>query len=448
MIRSLRTGVSGLLSHQNRLDVVSDNISNANTVAFKRSRVAFSEMLSQELLGVGRQGGAESNPAYIGNGTAVSSIDKNWQQGSYEFTDVRTDLALNGDGFFLADKDGRTVATRAGNFTFNDQGQLVTASGLPVMGFGVDANGDIDTSQTEGIELDLAARDEPQFTNMAEVAGNLSSDTPQWTPADTDGDGAVTALDAPGDSRTTVSTAIYDEQGQAHNVLITIAKTDTGPNDWLWSVEDPDGVLDEPDPATNGVAHGTLEFDVDGNVDTLTATEGAVGDFDGDGTNDGPQLTWDPNFVGGGPPLEIDFRQGLTQYGGSTTALVRNQDGYSAGELSGYEFDNKGRLVMSFSNGQKRFAGQLALGSVNNPQGMEPIGDNAFAETLSSGTMNIGRAGDEVDATVVAGALEQSNVDLATEFSDMITTQRGYQASARIITTSDEVLQTTIQLKR
>ena len=448
MIRSLRTGVSGLLSHQNRLDVVSNNIANSNTVAFKRSRVAFSEMLAQELTGVGRSGSENSNAAYIGNGVAVSSIDKNWQQGSYEFTDIRTDLALNGDGFFLADKDGRNVLTRAGNFTFNDTGQLVTAGGLQLQGYGVDANGDIDTSQTQGITLDLAARDEPQFTGVAEVAGNLSSDTPQWTPADTDADGLTTALDAPAASRTTVSTAIYDEQGQAHNLLITVAKTDTGPNDWLWSVEDPNGVLIEPDATTNGVAHGDLQFNVDGSVNTLTATEGAVADFDGDGTDDGPQLSWDPNFVTGGPTIDIDFREGLTQYGGSTTALVRNQDGYSAGELSSYRFDKQGRLVMSFTNGQKRYAGQLALGTVNNPQGLEQMGDNLYGETLLSGTLNIGRSGEEIDADIVSGALEQSNVDLATEFADMITTQRGYQASARIITTSDEVLQTTIQLKR
>ena len=150
----------------------------------------------------------------------------------------------------------------------------------------------------------------------------------------------------------------------------------------------------------------------------------------------------------GGPALDIDFRQNLTQYGGSTTALVREQNGYAAGELSSYRFDKQGRLVMSFTNGQKRYAGQLALGTVNNPQGLEQMGDNLYGETLLSGTLNIGRSGEEIDADIVSGALEQSNVDLATEFADMITTQRGYQASARIITTSDEVLQTTIQLKR
>lgn len=449
MIRSLRTGVSGLLSHQNRLDVVSNNISNANTVAFKRSRVAFSEMLAQELLGVGRQGGERSNPAFIGNGVTVSSIDKNWQQGSFEFTDIRTDLALNGDGFFMANKNGRNVVTRAGNLSFNDQGMLVTAGGLQVQGYGVDANGDIDTSQLQGLTLDLAARDQPQFTSSAEVAGNLSSDTPQWTPADTDGDGANTALDAPAASRTTISTAVYDEQGQAHTVLITLAKTDTGPNDWLWSVEDPDGVLQDDNAAVNGISHGSLTFNVDGSVNTITGAGGSVtADYDGDGIDDGPQLTWDPNFVTGSPTVDINFRDGLTQYGGSTTALIRNQNGYPAGELSSYRFDKQGRLVMSFTNGQKRYAGQLALGTVNNPQGLEQLGDNLYGETIYSGTLNVGRAGEEIDAAVVSGALEQSNVDLATEFSDMITSQRGYQASARIITTSDEVLQTTIQLKR
>ena len=172
MIRSLRTGVSGLLSHQNRLDVVSNNISNANTVAFKRSRVAFSEMLAQELTGIGRSGSENSNAAYIGNGVAVSSIDKNWQQGSYEFTDIRTDLALNGDGFFLADKDGRNVLTRAGNFTFNDSGQLVTAGGLALQGYGVDANGDglLDLGRTKAFVWYV--RGNVSLKNV-EVTGNV-----------------------------------------------------------------------------------------------------------------------------------------------------------------------------------------------------------------------------------------------------------------------------------
>lgn len=449
MIRSLRTGVSGLLSHQNKLDVVSNNISNANTVAFKRSRVAFSEMLAQELTGVGRRGGEGSNPAYVGNGTTVSSIDKNWKQGTLETTDVRTDLMLDGDGFFMTQQNGRNVLTRAGNFNFNDDGQFVTASGLPVMGYGIDANGDIDTSQLQNIELDLAARVEPTFTDFAQVVGNLSDDTPEWTPVDTDGDGLATALDAPADSRTTVSTAIYDEQGQPHNLLITLAKTDGGPDDtWLYSVEDPDGVLDDPDGTTNGVAHGEITFDTDGSFDTITPDEGAVNDFDGDGNDDGPELNWDANFVTGGPPIEIDLSDELTQYGGSTTALMRGQNGYAAGELSSYEFDDRGRLVMDFTNGEKRFAGQLALGTVNNPQGLDQLGDNLYGETLQSGSITVGRAGDEIDAGVVAGALEQSNVDLATEFADMITSQRGYQASSRVITTSDEVLQTLIQMKR
>ncbi len=456
MIRSLRTGVSGLLSHQNKLDVVSNNIANANTVAFKRSRVAFTEMLAQELMGVGRQGGEHSNPAYIGNGVAVSSIDKNWQQGAFEFTDIRTDRALNGDGFFLTQKNGRNVLTRAGNFTFSPDGQLVTAGGLPVLGYGVDANGDIDTSSLQGIQLDREARDAPQFTDFVEIAGNLSADTPQWTPVDSDGDGEITALDAPGDSRTTVSTAIYDEQGQAHNLLVTFAKTDSGPNDWMWAVEDPGGVLNDPNPMPNDiVAQGTLQFDVSGNGLTLNTPapppgtiEGPIADFDGDGTIDGPQLNWNPDFVTGGPTIDVNLSAGLTQYGGSTTAIVRDQNGYPAGELSSYEFDNKGRLVLSFTNGQKRFAGQLAIGTVNNPQGLDQLGENLYGESLQSGSLSIGRAGDEIDAVVVGGALEQSNVDLATEFADMITSQRGYQASSRIITTSDEVLQTLIQMKR
>ena len=159
-------------------------------------------------------------------------------------------------------------------------------------------------------------------------------------------------------------------------------------------------------------------------------------------------LNWDAGAVGvAGATLDFDL-ESLTQYSGSSTAIVQDQDGRASGELVGYNFDTKGKLVLNFSNGEQRVAGQLAIGNVTNPNGLEQLGDNMFGVTAQSGELKLGRSGQEVNAAVVSGALEQSNVDLATEFTDMITSQRGYQASARVITTSDEILQETLQLKR
>lgn len=414
--------MSGLLSHQDRLNVVGDNISNSNTVAFKRSRVAFAEMLGQQLVGVSRtQGGDTVNPAFVGNGTKVSSIDKNWNQGTLESTQIRTDLALNGDGYFVAKKGGRNIATRAGNFSFNEQGTLVTSTGLDVQGYGVDANGNVDASQLTNIKLDPNTKDPPKFTENMAVAGNLSSDA------------------AVGDTAT-ISTSVYDEQGKAHNVVLEYTKTGANTWDVAFDTGGSGPFAGNASGASNDIYQATIAFNTDGSIDTVT------GD-DANGSGDGLNLSWDNAAVSGGPDLDISLEP-LTQYSGSSTVVVEDQDGHASGELVGYNFDTKGRFVLNFSNGEQQIRGQLALANVNNPNGLEQIGDNLYGATAQSGELSIGRAGREVSTSVVAGSLEQSNVDIATEFTDMITTQRGYQASARVITTSDEILQETLQLKR
>lgn len=403
--------MSGLLAHQDRLDVVSDNISNANTVAFKRSRVAFSEVLGQQLIGVGRtQGGNSVNPAFVGNGVNVGSIDKNWNQGKLNHTDIRTDLALNGDGYFVAGKDGRNVLTRAGNFSFDQNGVLVTSTGLPVQGYGLDADGNIDPTRLQTIQLDSNTNDPAKFTENATLTGNLSADA-------VDGDTFE------------LSTAVVDEQGKTHNVTIEFTKTGTS-NEWEYEI----GYGGDGDnPFDGGPVSGTIGFETDGSLDPSS--------------NPNPTLDWNNGFVGGGESITFDIAS-LTQFSGSSTALVEDQDGHDSGELVGYNFNSEGMLELNFSNGEQQIRGQLAIGEVNNPNGLEQIGDNLYGVTAQSGDLKLGRAGQEISTSVVAGALEESNVDIATEFTDMITTQRGYQASARVITTSDEILQETLQLKR
>jgi flagellar hook protein FlgE len=411
-IQSLRTGVSGLNANQTRLDVISNNISNSSTVAFKRSRAAFSEVLGQEVLGVGRTaGGSNINPSQVGRGVSVGSVDRDFSQGSLDQTGIKTDLALSGDGFFIASpKEGagsqQRRLTRAGNFTFNQDGEFVTSNGLNVKGWGVDENGDVNTGELENIEFDPNAQSAAQFTSEATVGGNLSAD-------------------AKVDDTTSISSVVYDEQGTAYDATIEFKKT--GDNQWDYTIE----AAGSSPFASSPAGSGSISFNTDGSV--------ASG---GDAT-----INWSTDAVEGGPELSIDMNN-LTQYSGSTTAKFQGQDGNSAGELAGYNFTPEGELQLNYTNGEQEKIYQLAVGNVNNPNGLEQQGENFFTTTSASGDLQLGRAGRDLQTSVVSGSLESSNVDLADEFANLIEAQRSYQASSRVVTTADQVLQETVQLKR
>jgi len=414
MIRSLRTGVSGLKSHQVRMDVISNNIANVNTTAFKRGRAAFNELLGQTLLGVGRTaGGRGINPAYVGLGVSVGSIDVNFAQGALENTGVATDLGINGDGFFVVRGGDRIYLTRAGNFTINRFGELVTNSGLQVQGWAFDENGELRSAALEDVRIPFSATAPPRQTENIYVRGNLNAEL------------------AAGET-VTVSTVVYAPQGKARTIIIEFTKT-SNPNEWQWNLLDEDG---NPLGVTI-TSDNLITFDTQGNLDPAEALQ----TFDWDIDNDGTLESFTLNLAGAD--------DALTQYAGSTTATVRDQDGQPPGSLIGFSINQEGVVELNFSNGYQQKIYQLALGSVNNVNGLQQVGDNLWSLTSSSGDLALGRAGIELNRTViVAGTLEMSNVDLATEFTDMIVTQRGYQASARIITTSDEMLQELVQLKR
>ncbi|WP_263788890.1 flagellar hook protein FlgE [Salinibacter grassmerensis] len=431
-LQSLSIGVSGLRSHQTRLDTVSNNIANSSTTAFKRQRAAFSEKLGQEILGVGRTaGGSAINPSKVGRGVSVASVDRNFSQGSLNDTGIKTDLALKGDGFFVASpKSGATSdqrrLTRAGNFTFNQDGELVTANGLNVQGWEVGDDGTANTGELKNVRFDPNAQSLAKATTKAEVGGNLSADA-------TDGDTSE------------ISSVVYDEQGKAHNVVINFEKTATD-DTWTFSVKDPDGVLQNANSGGPGDANGTIAFKDDGSVDTITGVTNTY-DPDGNGTNDGVSLNWESDAVQGGKSLGISL-SGITQFSGSTTSKFQGQNGNSSGELSGVQFTPEGKLQLNYTNGVQQEEYQLAIGDVNNPNGLEQQGENFFTTTGASGDLQLGRAGRDLQTSVVSGSLESSNVDLAKEFSDLIKAQRSYQASSQIITTADEVLNQTVQLKR
>ena len=427
MIRSLRTGISGLKSNQVRMDVIGNNIANVNTAAFKRSRVAFNELLGQRLLGLGRSsGGSGINPASIGNGVAVGSVDQDWSQGSFEYTNIGTDLALSGDGFFIARGTEGNVLTRAGNFTFNSAGELVTAGGLAVQGWNYNTDGTLNTGQLQNIRLDLNVNAAPEETQNVDLAGNLSADLEARPLGDPDS----------ADSQVTMSTVIYDGEGKAHTLVLKMQKTAT--DEWTVAgaelAGDPDAEPPVPPTDLPNVVGSVMNFDNEGNLQTDPAT------FTIDGA-DFPDTNLDD--------IDITLNFGdLTQYGGSTTATVSGQDGQAAGRVIGYGIDPSGTLSLNFSNGEQRSIARIAIGMVNNPNGLEQLGENFYGVTSASGDLTIGRAGQEVSTAVISGALEASNVDLANEFTDMIVAQRGFQANGRVITSTDEMLQEVVNLKR
>lgn len=417
MMNALRSGVSGIRSHQTRMDVIGNNIANVNTAGFKRSRVTFHELLGQQKLGIGRQsGGSGINPTVVGLGVGVGSIDQDWSQGSLENTNIATDLALVGDGFFIASDGRRNMLTRAGNFTFNAGGELTSATGLNIQGWSYDAAGNLDMSQLRNVKVEALNQNatQPKFTENIGVSGNLSAD-------------------ASAGEVITVSTPIYDEQGKPHQTLIQFTKT-ANANEWTYDVQYPG--TSTPVPFAD--VTGTVTFDVNGALSTV----------DGAAVPPAPiTLTWDAGYVGSAANFTVDLMQ-MTQYSGSTTMTVNNQDGYSAGQFLGYSIGSDGLVSLNYSNGEQSPVFQIALANVPNPNGLQQLGENMYDVTTASGDLSLGRPGKEFQTHLVPGALELGNVDLTTEFTDMIVTQRGFQASARVITTSDELLQEIVQLKR
>jgi flagellar hook protein FlgE len=405
MMRSLFSGVSGLKNHQTRMDVIGNNIANVNTVAFKASRVTFEDILSQTIEGARspQTGGAGGvNPKQVGLGVRISSIDTLFTQGGLQTTDNPTDFAIQGDGFFVV-SDGRQVYyTRDGAFKLSADGALVNSGGLRVQGWLADANGIIDTTKAlQDIFIPVGAQMKPKATENITFEGNLNAN-------------------AQANDTWVTSAQVYDSLGNVHTLTVTFTKT-ANPNEWTW-----EATLDG-----GGVGgSGTITFGTDGLVasgGTGTATFAIPG----------------ANALN----LTIDF-SALTQFGGNPSAYISSQDGYEAGSLDMVTTDSNGVITGIFTNGQSKPLAQIALATFPNPGGLLKQGSNLYQISNNSGLPSIGPANSGGRGSIAVGALEMSNVDLAQEFTNMIVTQRGFQANSRVITTSDEMLQDLINIKR
>lgn len=416
---AMLTAVTGLQAHQRRLDVIANNIANVNTVGFRSSRVLFQDMFSQLLRGgsapVGNFGG--SNPQQVGLGVKIGSIDINFQQGSLLFTGVSSDLAIQGNGFFVLSDGQKTAYTRDGSFDLNANGYLIdSATGMRVQGYLADEQGNIDTNQPpRDIVIPIGSAGIVKPTTLVSLIGNLDADAPV----------------SPTPTSVTRTIEVYDSLGTPRLVTITFTKQATPANQWLWEASY-DG---------NVVGNGTLDFDVNGALPP--GTQGTV--------------TIPANLMNtnGSQPSDLTFQLDFSEITQLATAdsvgsdvTIRSQDGFPRGVLQSFNIGANGEIIGVFSNGLTRVFAQVALATFSNVGGLVRDGNNMFLETPASGSAQIGPPRTGGRGIVSGGVLESSNVDLGNEFSSLIITQRGFQANARTITAADTLLQETVNLGR
>ena len=430
MMRSLFSGVSGLRNHQVRMDVIGNNISNVNTVAFKAGRVTFKEGFAQLLQGASRPPGdlGGINPIQIGLGMQIGSVDMMFNQGNLESTGLATDLAIQGDSFFVVKKGTQNYYTRSGNFQLDADGQLVS----PTNGFVVQGRMAVNGIFVDGVQnitLPVGQKTSAKATDSTALGGNLNAAAPIFVGA-FDAAGRADPLNK--DSHSESSITVYDSLGNQHNLKLQFWKT--AADTWSWQV---DGTNLPAGFTPPNATPQTLTFDTAGILVTAAPTSP-------------PVIGFTPS---GASPVAVTLDlgtgiNGITSFAGTNTAVLKDQNGYEAGQLQNFTIDRTGLITGSFTNGTNVVLGQIVLADFNNPGGLLRVGDNMYSVSGNSGGAVLGYALEGVQSTLTAGALEMSNVDLAQEFTNMIVTQRGFQANSRVITSSDEMLQELVNLKR
>lgn len=416
MLRSLYSGISGLNAHQKMIDVTGNNIANVNTNGFKATAVRFTDTLSQAL-GTGgspQDGMAGTNPAQVGLGVKIGSINQNFGQGSAQTTGKAGDMMIQGDGFFITRTGNENLYTRAGSFFFDANGTLATANGEPVQGWTADSSGKVNTAaKPSDIRMPLGGTIPPIATTTATLKGNLSSDeTPDLN------NPSNTGLNY----KSAIPIKVYDAKGATSTVLAEFSRTGTAST---WGVK----LLAEDG---SEIGTGTTLTMTNGKPDTIAHVN---------------PVTQRATITIG--TFIIDVTD-ITEYSGNTDARVFATDGQTAGALTSlsYSVSETGEIVGVFSNGLKQTLGQVALATFKNVNGLEKIGNSSYRTTINSGYAQVGEPGSAGMGTVMSGALEMSNVDLAQEFTNLVVAQRGFQAASRIITTSDEILQELVSMKR
>ncbi|MCC6544149.1 MAG: flagellar hook protein FlgE [Nitrospirae bacterium] len=441
ILTSLFTGISGLNANGTSLSVIGNNIANVNTVGFKASRAAFSDVLSQSLTG--------SSGSQIGRGVYLSDVSTLFSQGSMETTSSALDFGIDGEGFFLVnDSAGTSYYSRAGQFSINKEGYIVNPEGYFLQAYQANSTGNA-TSTIGNIDVSSNTTP-PNTTSNVQVTANLdSSKAPIASGFDIN--------DVGNSYHFSNSLTVYDSLGNQHQVTTYYTKIHedtaggTG-NYWQWNAV-ADGAT-----GTEVMGRGYLQFDSSG---ALVAENTADMDIDPVSGLGLASVISDFNFKGGGvqnQAINFDFGtsiteggsglDGTTQFGSASTTVFMNQNGYAAGSLKSINVNQSGIISGLFTNGQTRTIGQIVIGMFTNPEGMTKIGKNLYAQSFDSGQPVLGSPDNGGRGRILANTLELSNVDLAEEFVKLITTQRAFQANSRIITTTDSMLEELVNLKR
>ena len=474
MMRSLFSGVSGLKAHQTRMDVNGNNIANVNTTGFKSSRTTFADTLSQTLTGASapQDNVGGTNPKQIGLGTGVASIDLLFTDGSVQSTGKNTDLCLSGNGLFVVKQGSETYYTRDGAFAFDSEGNYVLpSSGLYVQGWMAE-KGVLNTTGAAGnITIPAGKGMESEATAKVTYANNLNASTLmiKSLSGGTSAGGRTVATAAnpvtltmsDGTTQTvtsgsyiagrsipvTTTATVYDSLGNKHSIPLLFelsSRTNTG-NTWTISP----AVTAKTTSGSTTPTYNTDIIEADGSTTAVTLTNGTVS-FDTNGaykagtTSATIRLTYTTNGAAA-QTATIDLT-GLTQYAGSST-INSTSDGHAAGTLSSVSVDASGKITGTYTNNVRQTEAQVAIAQFTNASGLTKTGNSLYQESNNSGTANVKTASD-LGVTITPSALEMSNVDIANEFSDMIITQRGFQSNSKIITVSDEMLETLINMKR
>ena len=463
MMRSLYSGVSGLQNHQTRMDVIGNNISNVNTTGFKRGRVNFQDTISQQVGGAAKPteelGGV--NPKDVGLGMTIATIEQVFSQGNLQTTGVSTDVAIQGNGFFILKDGEESFYTRNGQFGLDRDGTLVNpANGQRVQGWMArELNGE-EIVQTAATPTDLVipvgSKDPAKETSNVLFACNLNKNTPEIL------EGASESDIEKGTWRT--EEKIYDSFGNAHLLSVSFTKVPGVANSWQATVNVDANNADFTQTrvglgTTDGVQNTFIvNFDNYGQLASVEDSSGNISNQEGEIILQTSFTVPDANADENGNPYRQTFninlgtigsmKNTITQSASQSSTKAYSQDGYTLGYLDNFKIDSTGTITGVYSNGTNRVIGQLALATFANDRGLEKAGNNTYVETNNSGQANIGESGVAGKGSLLAGALEMSNVDLSEQMTDMIVTQRGFQSNAKTIQTADTLLDTVLSLKR
>ena len=406
LLSSLYTGVSGLSANSEAMGIIGDNISNVNTVGFKSSKAVFSDLFSTVLAN-------GSTTRQLGRGSQLSGTLKEFSQGAFEASSNSLDMALDGSGFFVVNNGQGNQYTRAGQFRLNDNGLVQTVTGQTLQGQRV-TNG-IASSTVENIDL-AGVQSSPEATTSFTLGANLDSSS-----------SSATTFNSP--------VSIYNSVGTQVTASIQFTKVD-GANSWTYNISTSEGTL------TSG-ASGTVSFDNSGNLSSPTTDPSIVIDYSASASPALTQtLSWDLINSSG------TTNGKLTGFAAASNTKSLVQDGFSTGTLVGLTTDSTGIISGLFNNGQTDKLFQVTLGDFLAPTGLQRAGSNLFSETADSGQVVLGTAGTGGFGGITGQSLELSNVDLAEQFVTMIQTQQAFQASARIITTADDLMTEAVNLVR